>query len=183
MQTTRPLTPIFHQILQQMRVGQVFFLARIPRLGFYKLQLFALPEGDRNDSLPGVYNYLIESAHNTHRLRGQIMPFPQQFAHWRRGGCYLDTPTEGILGLGPNGRLMSSPPAELPFTLAIPSAHTVAVVVDEDWTYLERRGDRWEGSVPMKNHWGCQSRLAVCACYSPDDANFSTLLEYTLATP
>ena len=164
-----------------MRQGQVYFLIRIPRLGFFKLQIYALPEGDRNDSLPGVYNYLIEASKATHRLRGQLMPFPQQFAHWRRSGCYLDAPTEGILGLDSNGRLMANPPAEVPFSLSVPSAHSVAVVVDDDWTYLEARGDRWEGNVPMRPHWGRQSRLSVCASYSQNDANFSTLLEYTLA--
>ncbi|KAM7539819.1 hypothetical protein Aperf_G00000021016 [Anoplocephala perfoliata] len=169
-------------VLQQMRMGQVYFVVRIPRLGFFKLQIYALPEGDRDDSLPGVYNYLIEAATATHRLRGQLMPFPQQFAHWRRSGCYLDSPTEGILGLDGNGRLATNPPAEINFSLAVPSAHQVAVVVNEDWTYLEARGDRWEGAVDMRPHWGRQSRLAVCASYSPDrDANFSTLLEYTLA--
>ncbi|KAL5964338.1 Hillarin [Taenia solium] len=168
-------------VLQQMRLGQVYFLVRIPRLGFFKLQIYALPEGDRDDSLPGVYNYLIEVSKATHRLRGQIMPFPQQFAHWRRSGCYLDAPTEGILGLDANGRLMANPPAEVAFCLAVPSAHSVAVVVDDDWTYLEARGDRWEGTVPMRAHWGRQSRLSVCASYSQHDANFSTLLEYTLA--
>ncbi|VUZ48628.1 unnamed protein product [Hymenolepis diminuta] len=169
-------------VLQQMRMGQVFFIVRIPRLGFFKLQIYALPESDRDDSLPGVYNYLIESTKATHRLRGQLMPFPQQFAHWRRSGCYLDSPTEGILGIGENGRLMNNPPPEINFSLAVPSAHAVAVVVDEDWTYLEARGDRWEGIVNMRPHWGRQSRLSVCASYSPEpDANFSTLLEYTLA--
>ncbi|VDD81628.1 unnamed protein product [Mesocestoides corti] len=168
-------------VLQQMRVGQVYFMVRIPRLGFFKLQIYALPEGDRNDSLPGVYNYLIEATKTTHRVRGQLMPFPQQFAHWRRSGCFLDSPTEGILGLDASGRLMANPPAELPFSLAVPSAHTVAVVVDDDWTYLEARGDRWEGNVPMRAHWGRQSRLSVCACYSEHDATFSTLLEYSIA--
>ncbi|VDO00390.1 unnamed protein product [Rodentolepis nana] len=169
-------------VLQQMRMGQVFFIVRIPRLGFFKLQIYALPEGDRDDSLPGVYNYLIEAAKTTHRLRGQLMPFPQQFAHWRRSGCYLDSPTEGILGVNENGRLMSTPPPEINFSLAVPSAHAVAVVVDEDWTYLEARGDRWEGAVNMLPHWRRQSRLAVCASYSSEsDANFSTLLEYALA--
>lgn len=165
-----------------MRMGQVFFIVRIPRLGFFKFQIYALPESDRDDSLPGVYNYLIESTKATHRLRGQLMPFPQQFAHWRRSGCYLDSPTEGILGIGENGRLMNNPPPEINFSLAVPSAHAVAVVVDEDWTYLEAHGDRWEGIVNMRPHWGRQSRLSVCASYSPEhDANFSTLLEYTLA--
>ncbi|CDS40088.1 Transglutaminase [Echinococcus multilocularis] len=147
-------------VLQQMRLGQVYFVIRIPRLGFFKLQIYALPESDRDDSLPGVYNYLIEASKATHRLRGQLMPFPQQFAHWRRSGCYLDAPTEGILGLDASGRLMANPPAEVAFCLAVPSAHSVAVVVDDDWTYLEARGDRWEGTVPMRAHWGRQSRLS-----------------------
>uniref|UniRef100_A0A0V0J7E0 Transglutaminase-like domain-containing protein n=1 Tax=Schistocephalus solidus TaxID=70667 RepID=A0A0V0J7E0_SCHSO len=168
-----------HMILQQTRMNQVYFLLRFPRTGFFKLQLYALPENDRNDSLPGVYNYLIEAS-ECHRLRGQVMPFPQQFAHWRRG-CYLETPTEGILGLEANGRLSSQPPDSLPFSVSIPNAFAVAVVVGDEWTQLDPKGDRWEGSIPMKGHWGIERKLAVCASYAANDVNYSTLLEYSLA--
>lgn len=170
---------LVYKVLQQTRPGQVYFTVRLPKPGFFKLQLYALPESDRSDSLPGVFNYLIQSQ-NCHRLRGQVMPFPQQFSNWRRG-CYLDTPTDGILGLGSNGRLLSSAPDELTFNLSIPDAIVVAVVVDEEWTYLQQKEDRWKGNVLMKPHWGQQSKLAVCANYNQNDVNYSYLLEYALA--
>ncbi|VDN49828.1 unnamed protein product, partial [Dibothriocephalus latus] len=94
--------------LQQTRRKKVFFLVRFPRTGFFKLELYALPANDRSDYLPNVCNYLIEAS-KCNQLHGQVMPFPKQFDHWCRG-CYLKTPTEGILGLGENGRLSSKPP-------------------------------------------------------------------------
>ncbi|VDN12288.1 unnamed protein product [Dibothriocephalus latus] len=166
-------------ILQETRRKQVCFFLRFPHTGYFKLELYALPANDRSDSLPNVYNYLIEAS-MCHRLRGQVMPYPRQFSNWDRG-CYLLTPTEGILGLDDKGRLSSKPPNSLPFDVTIPNAFAVAVVVGDKWTDLTPEGDHWKGIVDMKKHWGSDQKLALCAKYTKDDSKYSVLLLYSIA--
>ncbi|VDK34148.1 unnamed protein product [Dibothriocephalus latus] len=167
-------------MLQQTRKKKVYFLLRFPRTGFFKLQLYALPANDRSDSLPNVCNYPIETS-KCHRLHDQVMPFPKQVTIWTRG-CYLRTPTEGILGLGDNGQLSSKPPHYLRFNVHVPNAIAVAVVVGQKWTQLDSEDDRWKGKVNMKENWGKERKLDVCAKYAAKDTNYSTLIEYSLAS-
>ncbi|KAF8568784.1 hypothetical protein P879_06788, partial [Paragonimus westermani] len=163
------------QILQQMRENQVYFVIRFPHLGFFKFQIYALPYSEPGESLPSVFNYLLEVT-QVHRNRsGQVMCFPQQFAQWKEG-CYLHSPLDGILSPGQHtGDLV-------PFRVTVPTAQAVAVVVGDDWTHLTQMGDRWEGQVPLKSHWGHERQLAVCANFANTvDGNYGTLLEYVLS--
>lgn len=56
------------------------------------LQIFAQPLNDTSDSLPGVYNYLINCA----ATPALPIPYPKQFSQWKEG-CYLLTPVDGDL--------------------------------------------------------------------------------------
>ncbi|KAF6779604.1 Kyphoscoliosis peptidase [Paragonimus kellicotti] len=162
-------------VLQQMRENQVYFVIRFPHLGFFKFQIYALPYSEPGESLPSVFNYLLEVT-QVHRNRsGQVMCFPQQFAQWKEG-CYLHSPLDGILSPGQHtGDLV-------PFRVTVPAAQAVAVVVGDDWTHLTQTGDRWEGQVPLKSHWGHERQLAVCANFANTmDGNYGTLLEYVLS--
>ncbi|CAH8583625.1 unnamed protein product [Heterobilharzia americana] len=165
------------QILQQTRDSQIYFVVRFPHPGFFKFQIYALPYSEPGESLPGVFNYLLEATQVNRGRNGQVMCFPQQFAQWKEG-CYLHTPLDGILY--PSGS--NQPTADtLPFRVSVPSAHAVAVVVGEDWTHLTKVGDRWEGQVCLKSYWGIENQLALCAKYDNLDGNYGTLLEYRLA--
>ncbi|VDN11730.1 unnamed protein product [Dibothriocephalus latus] len=168
-----------NMILQQTKGSEVFFLLRFPKPGFFMLQLYAMPVNDRSNYLPNVYNYLVEAS-NCHWLHGQVMPFPKQFDHWCRG-CYLKTPTDGILGLDDNGRLSREPPRSQSFNVRVPNVTAVAVVVGDKWTQLDSEGDRWKGKVHMKEHWGTKQKLTVYAKYAADDTSYNSLLEYSLA--
>ncbi|CAH8854047.1 unnamed protein product [Trichobilharzia szidati] len=165
------------QVLQQTRDSQIYFVVRFPHPGFFKFQIYALPYTEPGESLPGVFNYLLEATQVNRGRNGQVMCFPQQFAQWKEG-CYLHTPLDGILY--PSGS--TQPNADtIPFRVSVPTAHAVAVVVGEDWTHLTRVGDRWEGQVCLKSYWGIENQLALCAKYDNLDGNYGTLLEYRLA--
>lgn len=58
----------------------------------YYWQIFAQPLDDSSDSLPGVYNYLI----NCSSVPAPPLPFPKQFSQWKEG-CFLITPVDGDL--------------------------------------------------------------------------------------
>ncbi|KAA0187896.1 Transglutaminase [Fasciolopsis buskii] len=171
------------QVLQQMRENQVFFLIRFPHPGFFKFQIYALPFSEPGESLPGVFNYLLEAT-QVHRGRnGQVMPFPQQFAQWKEG-CYLYTPLDGVISPANSSGVGSSSAQSdmIPFRVSVPRAHAVAVVVGDDWTHLGKVLDRWEGQVSLKLHWGRERQLALCANYDNGDGNYGTLLEYRLSS-
>ncbi|TPP62440.1 putative tgc transglutaminase/protease domain-containing protein involved in cytokinesis [Fasciola gigantica] len=170
------------QVLQQMRDNQVFFLIRFPHPGFFKFQIYALPFSEPGESLPGVFNYLLEAT-QVHRGRnGQVMPFPQQFAQWKEG-CYLYTPLDGVISpASSNGGSISGQSDTVSFRVSVPRAHAVAVVVGDDWTHLGKVLDRWEGQVSLKLHWGRERQLALCANYDNGDGNYGTLLEYRLSS-
>ncbi|GAA33255.2 kyphoscoliosis peptidase [Clonorchis sinensis] len=162
------------QILQQMRDNQVYFVVRFPHPGFFKFQIYALPYSEPGESLPGVFNYLLEAT-QVHRNRsGQVMCFPQQFSQWKEG-CYLHSPLDGILSPS------AQPSDVIPFKLTVPKAIAVAVVVGDEWTHLNKVGDRWEGQVSLKQHWGREHQLAVCANYNTGNGNYGTILEYQVA--
>lgn len=144
-------------------------------MGFFKFQIYALPYSQPGESLPGVFNYLIEATQINRNRNGQVMCFPQQFAQWK-DGCYLHTPMDGIFYPSLNGTLDT-----IPFKVQVPQAHAVAVVVGDDWTHLKSVNDLWVGQVCLKSYWNRETQLALCAKYDAQDGNYGTLLEYQLA--
>ena len=166
-------------VLQQGQGQQVTFHLKLPAPGMYKFQLFGLPYDDTSESLPGVYNYLLNCSAT---LTAQPVQFPKQYGQWKEG-CYLYGPQEGHLSpqlLHPSG---SSSQQQLFFKLSVPKANAVAVVVGDDWTQLEQEGGAggaWAGDISVAAAWGKENKVAVCANYGSVKASYSTLLEYTM---
>lgn len=167
-----------------MRDTQIYFVIRFPFVGFFKFQIYALPFAEPGESLPSVFNYLLEATQVNRSRSGQVMSFPQQFAQWKEG-CYLHSPLDGILQSSTTshtGTAAQTPSADvIPFRVTVPRAHAVAVVIGDDWTHLSKAGDLWEGQVSLKDHWTRGRQLAVCANYDPDDGDYRTILEYQLS--
>ena len=161
-------------ILQQGTSSDIIsFQLKLPKTGLYKYQMYALPYSDSSESLPGVYNYLI----NCHQVAAVIIPFPKQYGQWKEG-CFLHQPQEGTIS-------RSSVGAELPFSVSVPNANSVAVVIGEEWTQLDQQGGKdapWVGNVPLSQHWGNEDKMALCANYGSVKASYSTLLEYSIST-
>ncbi|KAL3320048.1 hypothetical protein Ciccas_001266 [Cichlidogyrus casuarinus] len=178
------------QVLQQSRDNQVYFVVRFPHAGYFKLQIYGLPTSERADTLPSVYTYLLEAATGYRSRNGQMMPFPQQYAQWKDDG-YLNAPLDGILYPATKAKMTVIPqgphPDEVMFSVLIPSAVSVAVVVDEDWTHLTRNRDVWEAKVPLKKYLASRpgmhnryKQVILCAQYSHNDPDYVTLLDYEL---
>ena len=156
-------------IMQQGQGASVSFMLRLPYEGLYKLQVFALPYSDTSESLPGVFNYLI-------RCTGTSLSshtFPKQYGQWKEG-CYVYEPIDA--------RIQASALPTMVFKLDVPKANSVAVVIGEDWTQLERKppSESWQGEVDIEKHRGRETKVAVCANYGSVKASYSTLLEYSM---
>jgi hypothetical protein len=151
-------------------------MLKLPKIGLYKFQIFGLPYSDTSESLPGVYNYLI----NCQNTYASLVPYPKQYGQWKEG-CYLSEPTEGQLDPNRPNKGSASTFQYVYFKLDVPKANAVAVVVGEDWTQLDQKASKsWEGEVFMEKHWGKESKAAICANYGSVKASYSTLLEFAL---
>lgn len=163
-------------VLQQGRGESVIFMVKLPKTGLYKFQIYALPYSDTSESLPGVYNYLV----NCRNTYSTLIPFPKQYGQWKEG-CYLSEPQEGTLQANRPSKGSASSFQYIYFKIDVPKANSVAIVVGDDWTQLDQKATgSWEGEVFMEKHWGHESKAAVCANYGSVKASYSTLLEYSL---
>jgi len=163
-------------ILQQGQGEQVIFQLKLPKTGMYKYQVFGLPYSDTSESLPGVYNYLINCT-NTYAT---LIPFPKQYGQWKEG-CYLYEPRDGHLDPNRASKGGSSSYQNIFFKLSVPQAKEVAVVIGEDWKHLNPKTPGvFEGEVEMEKHWGKEKKGAVCANYGNVKASYSTLLEFSM---
>lgn len=163
-------------ILQQTRSDNVQFLLRLPKVGMYKFQLYAQPKADTSESLPSVFNYLI----NCRASNAGVIVFPRQYGQWKEG-CYLYEPIDGFLSQNRTNLGSSSKPQSIYFKLSVPSAKALSVVVGEVWTPLKLNSpDVFEGEANLAKHFGKDKKLAVCANYTQDDTSYSTLLEYSM---
>ena len=159
-------------VLQQSNGDSMVFHLRLPHKGLYKYQIYALPNSDRSESLPGVYNYLI----NCHQIAGPCMEFPKQYGQWNEG-CFLNYPQDGVI------TRISAPNSQVPVRVSVPKANSVAVVIGEEWTQLDQKEgpeSSWEGTVPLGPHWGKESKMVLCANYGSAKASYSVLLEYSV---
>ena len=163
-------------VLQQTKNNQVIFMLKFPKAGLYKFQLFGLPYSDTSESLPGVYNYVI----NCSMTYSSLVPFPRQFAQWKEG-CYLHEPLEGQIPANRPNKGSASSHQHIFFRVEVPKASAVAIVIGEDWTQLdEKQAGLWEGEVSMQGLWGREDKAALCANYGSFKASYSTLLEFSL---
>ncbi|ESO06527.1 hypothetical protein HELRODRAFT_188380 [Helobdella robusta] len=152
-------------VLQQSKPDKVILFVRLPKPGLYKLQIYALPYSDTNENLPGVFNYLISS----HVAATGLPCYPKQYGQWKEG-CYLLAPLDGVLA-----RNLQR------FSVEVPKANSVAVVVGDDWIQLEQKsGGLWQGEVDLGKSKGQDLKVALCANFGNVKASYSTLLEFSL---
>ena len=134
----------------KVRGNHVIFMVRMPKPGMYKFQIYGLPYADTSESLPGVYNYLV----NCHNTQTKLSPFPKQYGQWKEG-CFLHEPLEGHLTANRPSKGSAQSFQYVYYKVDVPKAKSVAVVVGEDWTQLEQKSsESWEGEVFMEKHWG-----------------------------
>uniref|UniRef100_A0A0B7AIW3 KY-like immunoglobulin-like domain-containing protein n=1 Tax=Arion vulgaris TaxID=1028688 RepID=A0A0B7AIW3_9EUPU len=157
------------RVFIQTRGEDVNLLISLDKLGYHRLQIYALLASDDSKQLPGVFNYLINCKATPRKSR----LFPKQFAQWK-DGCVLLEPFS-LAGDTSKGDVM--------FRVVIPNAHAVAVTIGDDWTHL-KPGDNgiWTGRVTGIEKYKGKGLYAVLnANFREDDeTKYSSLLQYTL---
>lgn len=163
--------------LQQSVDNAITYVFKLPAPGYYKVQFFALPASDPSESLPGVYNCLVE-CRSTYV---SSVPYPKQYGIWREG-CYLYEPLDGHLQPNRPSKGGASTYQHVFFSLDVPKATSVVVVVGEEWFPLDQKPGTtsWNGEVQMESFWERERKLSIVASYDDPPSRFGTLLEYSM---
>lgn len=147
---------------------EVTFAVAFPDNGWYKFQIFALPENDSSESLPNVYNYLIEVTDN-YKVP---CPFVKTYTKFYQDCCYLEEP----FYINPNSDDLD----DVKFKVTVPNAVKVAVHAVDEWFHLEKKGSKWEGSAALARFKDTGAKVTLNANYDKDGNSYSVLLEYNI---
>ncbi len=131
--------------------------AHFPRAGSYTLRIFS-KKGRSTKEYQWAVDYRVKAA----RGLGKRAGFPTIFTPFLSEGAHLVEPLAGVLPAGKTVR----------FALRVPRAEKVAVIVGKKWHFLVRKGERFEGEVPVaKGEVGVFAKL-------PGGKGFAGLLGY-----
>lgn len=128
-----------------------------PRPGSYKLRLFAKPKGTA-----GGCEWVAEYDIKVPSLSKPCQCFPESLSLFIERNAQLISPRQGKL----------KPGTSQTFKLSVPGGKVVAVVSGSKWSYLDRKGDLFEGKVEVTGQ-----PMQVCVNYG-DTRNYHVLLSY-----
>jgi len=132
--------------------------AKLSLPGSYQVKVYA-KDVDGKGSYPFVFDY---SFTNDTRYQGDVI-FPTAYNLFGDSEAYLQMPLYGRL----------EPGAEH-FEIRVPGANDVAVIIGEDWTFLEKNGEWFRGDVQVPRS---QDQVVVAAQKTGED-NYGFLLVY-----
>lgn len=154
-------------VFTQVRGSEYHFIIAVPRTGFFKFQLYALPSGEAGPNMINVYNYIVDIK----KIDNYVEGFPKQYPLWKQEGCYLFEPIMIMKGLTE---------ASMKFKYYIPHAVDVQIKVGEDWNQLEETEKGiYEGLVDFSSGYpkGTKVKLNV---KSGKTHKYDVMLEYTI---
>ncbi|XP_021361181.1 uncharacterized protein LOC110455394 [Mizuhopecten yessoensis] len=155
-------------VFTQKQGDEFHFTIAVPRLGFFKFQIYALPNNEAGPNMINVYNYLL----NVQQTDTYVEAFPKQYPLWKQQGCYVFEPV----------MIMKGQRDPVKFKYYIPVAVNVQIKVGEDWNQLEEveaGTGIYEGLVDFSQGYpaGTKVRLNV---KSGRTHKYDILLEYTI---
>ncbi len=132
--------------------------AQFPEEGYYTLLVFV-----RRNAAEQRYAWAVEYTIECTADRPELSGFPEQFGTFLDTGCRLNGPLRGTL----------RPGSTETFSIRVPGAEAVAVVVDGDWNHLTGTGSLFEGRVTLGS-----GGTATVYAKRPGDTTYHGLLAY-----
>ena len=129
--------------------------ALLPSRGSYILRLFAK---DKQDT--GKYEWALD--YKVESDRGASAVFPKMYGTFSDGGAVLQEPFSGNL----KSRTSQH------FRLKVPRAEKVAILINDQWSYLDQASEVFEGNINIK-----PGKILVLGKL-PEHKDFDALLEY-----
>ena len=149
-----------NQTFMQKRGNNFLLTVLFDRPGTYQVIVFSRPKGASGRYI-SVLKYPFENRKSFPRTAG----FPEAYGAFAKVGGFLESPMSGVLRRGTTES----------FSVKVPGATKVAVIMGRKWVQLERRGDKFFGQVPL------QGREAMVAAKIPSNkSSYSVLLKYRL---
>jgi Transglutaminase-like domain len=134
--------------------------AVFPLTGEYLLRLYAKPKSEE-----GTYKEILNYHVSASARASQDSGFPLVYEEFRLCRGFVYSPMQGFLSPGQPQR----------FSLKVPGARKVAVVIGEQWHQLEPRGDLFEGEVTLE-----PGVVAGIYAQPPRKMTYEALLEYSV---
>ena len=156
-------------VLTQVQGMDYHFTIAVPKPGFYKFQIYALPNSEAGPNMINVYNYLL----NVQQVDRYVENFPKQYPLWKQEACFLYEP----LMLLKNIREPS-----VKFRYFVPKAVDVQVKVGDDWNPLEEAEPKsciYEGFIDFSKGYPAGSKVKLNVKFGRSH-KYDTLLEYTI---
>ena len=146
-------------LIHVQREGESFRIQVLfPKRGQYTLRLFSNGKGGK-----GAYDFALDYSVTAARGAGAQAGFPVFYGTYAEKGALLHEPMQGTLKTG----------TEQNFKLKVPGASNVIVVVNKKWIQLNKKGDLFEGRVPIG-----RGKISVFANFSGAKGSYAGLLEY-----
>lgn len=153
-------------VFTQMQGDEFHFTIAVPRTGFFKFQIYGLPNNEAGPNMINVYNYLL----NIQKVDTYVEAFPKQYPMWKQEGCYLFEPI----------MIPKATRDSIKFRYFIPRAVNVQIKVGEDWNELvQGEPGIYEGVVEFGQGYpsGTKVKLNV---KSGRSHKYDVFLEYTI---
>lgn len=147
--------------------GQEYhFTIAVPRTGYYKFQIYALPNSEAGPNMINVYNYIL----NIKQLDHYVEAFPKQYPIWKQEGCFLFEPLMLLKGIK----------EPVKFKYYIPKAVDVQIKAHEDWNPLEQvEPNIYEGVVDFSKGYPSGAKVKLNVKFGRSH-KYDILLEYTI---
>lgn len=143
------------------------FNIAVSQTGFYKFEIYALPNSEAGPHFINVYNYLI----HVKFVDAYVEPYPKQYPLWKQEGCFVFEPM--MLQKGVNYGVK--------FRYYIPRASDVQIKAGEEWLKLEKtEKDIYEGYVDFSKTNFAPGTKVKLNVKSGRSNKYDILLEYTI---
>ncbi len=144
-------------VAMQRKPGTAMAKVLLPFKGRYQLQLFVAAAADQPAQLAAEYTIVAsEGAGNQAR-------YPQFYSAYMQQKAELLHPFYGVL----------KSYQEEEFRISAPGANRVAVVMNNEWHYLEKKGDEFSGLVPITS-----GVIKLVGSFGDDAEKFQVLAQF-----
>lgn len=150
--------PLKNQAFMQRRGNNFLLTAVFDRPGSYEIMIYSRPKG-----ASGGYSFALRYPFENRKSYPRASGFPQTYSAFSSVGGFLESPMSGVLRRGTSES----------FSLTVPGAVKVAVIMGRQWVQLEKRGNRFSGSVRLQGN-----KAVVMASFPSRPRSFSGLLKY-----
>lgn len=161
-----PIQEMPNCVFTQNMGQEMHYMIAVTQPGFYKFEIYALPQSEAGPHFINVINYLI----HVRSVDTYVESFPKQYPVWKQEGCYVYEPM--MLQKGVN--------YDVHFKYYIPRAIDVQIKAGEEWFKLDKTApDTYEGVVDFSTGYAPGTKVKLNVKFGRSN-KYDILMEYTI---